>query len=165
LWAHPMPFHEKSTIFRQHTFDSTNHKYHLVLMMCKILLPLVFTISTNLVNFKCFLGLWLKQPYKHCKRFLIWETKVGLKGLYHKNCLMNHTIHTTNKWNILMLNLNYHFWFEALEGTNPINTKKHTNFETMSSCLSPFVMINKVKLLAPYLENICYTFDNKDILH
>jgi len=33
---------------------------------------------------------------------------------------MCHTIHTNNKWNILMLDLNYYSWSKVVEGVNPI---------------------------------------------
>jgi len=38
---------------------------------------------------------------------------------------MNHTMHIGDKWNILMLDLTYHYLFEALKGVNPINIKTH----------------------------------------
>ncbi len=46
------------------------------------------------------------------------------KGLYHQISLMNHTMYTNDKWNILLLDLNYNSIFEALEGINTISTKK-----------------------------------------
>jgi hypothetical protein len=40
------------------------------------------------------------------------------KGLYHKICLMSHTRHFDDKWNVLMLDLDYHSWSKALEGVD-----------------------------------------------
>jgi len=48
----------------------------------------------------------------------MWES------LYHQISLMNHTMYTNDKWSTLLLDLNYNSIFEALEGINPINTKK-----------------------------------------
>jgi hypothetical protein len=49
-------------------------------------------------------------------------------GLYYKICLMNQTMHIGDKWNILMLDLTYHFLFKALEGVDSINTKTHQSW-------------------------------------
>jgi hypothetical protein len=61
-------------------------------MLGNILLPLIFMIFANLVNFKCFLRLGQKQPYKHCKwlsmqnnngRCVWWATHVlMMNGTY-----------------------------------------------------------------------------------
>jgi hypothetical protein len=47
------------------------------------------------------------------------------KGLYCKIFLMNHMMHINDKCNIITLDLNYHSWFKALEGVDPIITKTH----------------------------------------
>jgi hypothetical protein len=36
---------------------------------------------------------------------------------------MNHTMYISDKWSILLLDLNYNSKFETLEGIDPINTK------------------------------------------
>jgi hypothetical protein len=40
------------------------------------------------------------------------------KGLYHNICLMSHTRHTDDKWNVLISDLDCRSWFKALEGVD-----------------------------------------------
>jgi hypothetical protein len=47
------------------------------------------------------------------------------KGLYCKIFLMNHIMHIDDKCNIVTLDLNYHSWFKALEGVDPLIIKTH----------------------------------------
>jgi hypothetical protein len=47
------------------------------------------------------------------------------KGLYCMIFLMNHRMHINDKCNIIMLDLNYHSLFNALEGVNPVIMKTH----------------------------------------
>jgi hypothetical protein len=51
---------------------------------------------------------------KHQRK--VWEK------LYYQICPMNHTLHISDEWNILLLDLSYNSKFKTSKGTNPINT-------------------------------------------
>ncbi len=89
----------------------------------------IFISFHNLFQFgklQILLGLWLKLLYKHCKKHSMWKNQRHVwKGLYCKIFLMNHIMHINDKCNIVTLDLNYHSWFKALEGVDPIITKTH----------------------------------------
>jgi hypothetical protein len=55
--------------------------------------------------------------------FNVKNQKLVAKGLYYKVCLMNHIMHTNNKWKILLLDMDYHPKSQALKGANPIKNK------------------------------------------
>jgi len=58
---------------------------HLVFVFRNILLPLVFMISTNFVNSRCLLRLWLKKNINITKDLQCETPKKGLKGFVLPN--------------------------------------------------------------------------------
>jgi hypothetical protein len=73
-------FHEKSVIFKQHTFDRIDCKYpsnyfDVVQIFVVFLLPTFYQFGKLQMLF----GIMAKVPYKHCKKIQCQKPKVGLK--------------------------------------------------------------------------------------
>ncbi len=106
-----------------------------------------------------------KQTYKHYKTFNVKHQKKVWKGLYHQISLMSHTMHISDKWNILSWDLNCNSRSQALDGMDP-SIPKQMNLETSSSfvkppCVIKKFMINKVRLSTSNLESTSFIFNNK----
>ncbi len=141
----------------------------LVFVFHKILLPLVSMISASFVHCKCLLRLWLKKIQRLQKTFNVKHQRKVWKGLYRQICPMNHTMHTHDKCNKSILDLNCNSIFEPWKILTPW-TPKQNGFETNSFSFKPFYvikkfMIKKVKLLTPDPKTTCCTFNNKVMWH
>ncbi len=142
---------------------------HLVFVFRKILLPLVSMIFASFVNCKCLLRLWLKNIQRLQNTFNVKHQRKVWKGLYRQICPMNHTMHTHDKCNKSILDLNCNSKFEPWKILTPW-TPKQNGFEANSFSFKPFYaikkfMIKKVKLLTPDPKTTCCTFNNNVMWH
>jgi hypothetical protein len=80
-------------------------------------------ISTNFVNSKCLLGVWLLKNIKTAKDLQCKTPKKGLKLFILPN-LSNEPYHNYDEWSILTLDLNYNPISKALEVIDLPSTPK-----------------------------------------
>ncbi len=157
----------ESELFKQKTFDMTNHGYLSNFNVLKYFGSFSFHDIYQLSSVSWSYGETNIQTLQ--KTFNVKHQKKVWKGLYHQISLMSHSMHTSDKWSILSLDLNCNSRFQALDGMDP-STPKQMSLEASFSFFKPLCvikkfMINKVRLSTSNLESTSFTFNNKGIKH